>query len=83
MQGIYWHVRERDAGQIVTLYRPQVAGAAEGVEGEAEGLRLSRDASDCRWCLTFRGASIATGHEAMPDVARAMAIKRISLGAHA
>lgn len=81
MRKIYWDVWGRDAGQIVTLYRPQVAGAAEGFEGEAEGLRLSRDASDCRWCLTFRDREIATGYEAMPDVARAIAIKRISLGA--
>lgn len=80
MQRIFWSVWGRDQGQAVTLYRPQVAGAAEGAEGDADGLRLTHDGSSRMWRLTFRGREIAEGSEAIPDVDKALRLKRLSLG---
>jgi hypothetical protein len=68
MQRIFWSVWRRDQGQAVTLYRPQVAGAAEGVEGDADGLRLTHDGSTGFWSL-YRGTEeIASANGPMPEV---------------
>ena len=74
---LYWHTTRRNQGQIVTDSQPQIAGAAEGAEGPAKGLRLTTDASDRTWELRKGRRVVATGNLAdgpAPTVAEAMAL---------
>jgi hypothetical protein len=61
-----------DTFQIVTHMLPQVAGAAEGEEGPAMGLRLVADGGDRTWTLEVDGVQVATGKGDVPSVERAM-----------
>lgn len=71
---LHWRVRPVDQGQIVTRSSPQIAGAAEGEEGPAHGLRLVSDASDRTWRLEADGVEVASGRGDGPGVELAMHI---------
>lgn len=72
---LFWSAIGRNRGQIVTEYQPQVAGAAEGDEGRAAGLRLMTDTSDNSWRLYRRGQLIGSGRGNLPTVEAAMLVK--------
>lgn len=77
-QRLFWLVLGRNQGQIVAEHQPQVAGAAEGNEGKARGIRLITDASDLSWQI-FKGKRLVAcgdykGSNAIPSVDDAMAM---------
>ena len=75
VNNVFWSVLGRNQGQIVTEYQPQVAGASEGNEGRARGLRLFVDGSDKSWHVYRRGKLVSQGHGNPPTVQAAMLIK--------
>lgn len=75
---LFWMALGRNQGQIVTEHQPQVAGAAEGYEGKAKGIRLITDASDQTWQI-FKGKRLVAsgdykGANAIPSVDDALAM---------
>ena len=82
MSQIYWAVERQNQGQIVEEHYPQVAGAAEGYEGDAKGLRLVIDRSDRSWAVyadAKMNHEIASGNmrsNVPPTVEESIAIRR-------
>lgn len=75
-RNIVWNTEGRNQGQIVTEMYPQLAGAGEGNEGPAKGLRLTYDACDGEWVLRKGKKEIARGNrfqgQDLPTVIEAM-----------
>jgi len=51
MTTLNWMSNRIMQGQMVTEQHPQISGAAEGQEGQAEGLRVVYDQSNGEWVL--------------------------------
>ena len=74
----HWQTLAQHQGQIVEVRQPQVAGRAEGEEGQVK-LRLKIDHGDGSWTLTRKGKEIASGRKDGPptvDAAIAMLARR-------
>lgn len=80
MDRLYWNTPSSEQGGIVVRSRPQLAGAAEGVEGRASRLRLSVDRSNRSWTVSIRDRVIGSGVGDAPTVEEALAMLGASVG---